>query len=115
MKYRFMALALLHVLPAVPAGAAPDGEALYAAYCVQCHGVSGDGNGINAAHLSVQPRSHIDREEMSARTDEELFKVIEQGGVSINKSVLMPPWGGNLDESRINALVEYLRVLCCEE
>jgi len=95
--------------------AAPDGERLYEAYCVQCHGSQGDGNGINAAHLSVQPRSHIDREEMSARSDEELYRVIEQGGAAINKSVLMPPWGGNLDETEINALVGYLRVLCCEE
>ncbi|MEX1197857.1 MAG: cytochrome c [Pseudohongiellaceae bacterium] len=97
------------------AAAATDGESLYQAYCVQCHGSQGDGNGINAAHLSVQPRSHIDREEMSARSDEELYRVIAEGGAAINKSVLMPPWSGNLDETEINALVGYLRVLCCEE
>jgi cytochrome c oxidase cbb3-type subunit 3 len=115
MKIRnLMALGLAAGM-ATAAVASPDGERLYQAYCVQCHGVQGDGNGINAAHLSVQPRSHIDQEEMSARTDDELYRVIEQGGVAINKSVLMPPWGGNLDETEINALVGYLRVLCCEE
>jgi len=62
----------------------------------------------------VQPRSHIDRGEMMARTDEDLFKVIEQGGSSINKSVLMPAWGGNLESEQIDSLVAYLRVLCCE-
>lgn len=115
MRTQCLSAALLALLVGVPAAAQPDGEDLYEAYCVQCHGKSGDGNGVNAAHLSVQPRSHIDREEMSARSDAELFKVIDQGGASINKSVLMPPWGGNLDESHINALVAYLRVLCCEE
>lgn len=100
---------------AAPACLAADGRQLYEVYCTQCHGVSGDGNGVNAAQLSVQPRSHIDREEMSARTDEELFRVIQEGGAAINKSVLMPAWDGNLDEAQINALVEYLRVLCCKE
>lgn len=115
MRTGYLSAAVVAFLAGVPAAAQPDGEALYEAYCVQCHGKSGDGNGVNAAHLSVQPRSHIDREEMSARSDAELFKVIDEGGASINKSVLMPPWGGNLDESQINALVAYLRVLCCEE
>lgn len=89
------------------------GKALYAVYCSQCHGVQGDGKGINAAHMSVQPRDHTDTKEMSARTDEELFKVIKEGGKSINKSVLMPIWGGNLSDDDIHALVTHLRTLCC--
>lgn len=103
------------VLP-LPAGAAEDtGEQLYAMYCTQCHGVKGDGRGVNAAHMDVLPRSHIDPVEMKARQDSELFKVIEQGGKSINKSVLMPAWGHNLSAEQIDKLVSHLRVLCCEE
>jgi mono/diheme cytochrome c family protein len=52
---------------------------------------------------------------MMARSDEELFKVIEQGGKSIDKSNLMPAWGDNLSDDEITALVAYLRSLCCEE
>lgn len=89
------------------------GKQLYDVYCTQCHGVNADGKGINAAHMSVQPRDHTDTKEMSARTDEELFKVIKHGGKSINKSVLMPIWGGNLNDDDINALVAHLRKLCC--
>jgi|SRR5690554_4502817 len=96
------------------AAPADEGERLYTMLCVQCHGNNGDGRGVNATHMSVQPRSHIDRGEMMARTDEDLFKVIEQGGSSINKSVLMPAWGGNLESEQIDSLVAYLRVLCCE-
>jgi len=89
------------------------GETLYKIYCTQCHGVEGFGNGVNVPAMSVQPRNHHDRGEMSARTDEELFKAIKHGGKSINKSVLMPAWGENLNDDEINALVLYLRELCC--
>lgn len=89
------------------------GARLYDVYCTQCHGVQGNGKGVNAAHMSVQPRDHTDAKEMSARTDEELFKVIKEGGKSINKSVLMPIWGGNLTDDDIHALVGHLRKLCC--
>ncbi|CAG0937993.1 hypothetical protein GPROT2_00098 [Gammaproteobacteria bacterium] len=95
------------------AGAADRGAELYQVYCVQCHGVQGNGKGVNATHMSVQPRDHTDSKEMSARTDEELFKVIQQGGKSINKSVLMPIWGGNLGDDDIRALVAHLRQMCC--
>lgn len=91
------------------------GAVLYEVYCTQCHGLKGNGGGINAAHMSVLPRDHTDTGEMSARTDEELFKVIKQGGKSINKSVLMPMWGGNLSDQDIYALVDHLRKLCCRK
>lgn len=89
------------------------GEKLYNVYCVQCHGLSGHGDGVNVPALSVQPRNHHDTAEMTARSDEELFKAVKHGGKSINKSVLMPAWGGNLDDDDIHALVSYMRNLCC--
>lgn len=91
------------------------GAVLYEVYCTQCHGLKGNGGGINAAHMSVLPRDHTDTGEMSARTDEELFKVIKHGGKSINKSVQMPIWGGNLTDEDIHALVDHLRSLCCRK
>ncbi|QHS11582.1 cytochrome c [Sinimarinibacterium sp. NLF-5-8] len=97
------------------AAAADRGTVLYQTYCVQCHGVEGNGKGVNAASMSVQPRDHTDTPEMSARTDEELFKVIQKGGKSINKSVLMPMWGGNLSDDDIHLLVGHLRELCCKK
>lgn len=90
------------------------GKLLYETYCTQCHGLSGDGKGINAPHLAVQPRNHTDRGEMSARTDDDLFKAIKEGGQAVNKSILMPNWDGNIDDDGIHDLVAYLRHLCCE-
>lgn len=100
------------------ANAAPDpayGKQLYRAYCTQCHGITGEGDGVNAPELSVQPRNHTDREEMSARTDDELFKAIKKGGQAVNKSVLMPNWDANLSDSEIRDVVAYLRQLCCNK
>lgn len=84
----------------------------YRTYCVQCHGLEGNGKGINVADMSTQPRDHTDAKEMSARTDDELFKVIKEGGQSINKSVLMPPWGATLSDEEIRGLVSHLHQLC---
>lgn len=89
------------------------GQTLYRIYCTQCHGLEGDGRGINTPHMTVQPRDHTDTGEMSARTDDDLFKAIQSGGKAVNKSVLMPAWGGNLADEDIRALVAYLRELCC--
>lgn len=91
------------------------GEKLYEAFCSQCHGLNAEGNGINAPELEVAPRNHRDRGEMSARSDEDLFKAIDGGGQAVNKSVLMPPWGESLGDDDINALVAYLRKICCQE
>ncbi|MDZ7784367.1 MAG: cytochrome c [Halioglobus sp.] len=97
------------------AGDADHGKVLYEAYCTQCHGMNGDGGGINVRDMSVQPRNHTDPEEMAARTDDELVKVIKHGGKAIDKSVLMPAWDDNLSDEQVTDLVAYLRRLCCEQ
>ncbi len=84
----------------------------YRTYCVQCHGLEGGGKGSNVADMSTQPRDHTDAKEMSARTDQELFKVIRDGGQSISKSVLMPPWSSVLTDEEINDMVNYMHELC---
>ncbi|MDQ6992691.1 MAG: cytochrome c [Mariprofundus sp.] len=84
----------------------------YKTYCMQCHGMEGNGMGANIQDMSVQPRDHTDAKSMGGRTDVELFKVIKEGGLAINKSSLMPPWDGTLTDDEIHELVQYLRKLC---
>jgi cytochrome c oxidase cbb3-type subunit III len=84
----------------------------YKAYCVQCHGMAGNGKGVNIRDMSVMPRDHTDAKAMSGRSDETLFKVIKEGGPSIEKSVLMPPWDGVLSDEEIREMVQHLRMLC---
>jgi|NGEPerStandDraft_6_1074524.scaffolds.fasta_scaffold04919_2 cytochrome c oxidase cbb3-type subunit 3 len=84
----------------------------YHTYCTQCHGKDGNGKGINIRDMSVQPRDHTDAKAMSGRSDDAIFKVIKEGGPSIDKSVLMPPWGDTFSDEEIRELVAYLRQLC---
>ena len=96
----------------MPAMAKETAQDNYKTYCVQCHGLAGNGKGINIRDMSVQPRDHTDAKAMSARSDDTLFKVIKEGGLSIDKSVLMPPWGDTLSDDEIRDMAQYLRTLC---
>jgi cytochrome c oxidase cbb3-type subunit 3 len=91
------------------------GKQLYQVYCVQCHGITGDGYGINVEDMSVLPKDHTDTKEMITRTDEDLFKAIKHGGKAVSKSVLMPAWGSNLNDKQIDDIIVYLRALCCAD
>jgi cytochrome c oxidase cbb3-type subunit 3 len=90
-------------------GPSPAAVKLYDTYCVQCHGLNRDGNGINSAEMAVKPRDHTDSKAMGDTPDELLFKAIREGGLSVNKSVLMPTWTGVLTDEQIHDLVRYLR------
>jgi len=115
-KLQVVLLALSGLLLPLAATAGDEtGAELYTMYCTQCHGFDGDGRGVNAAVMEVLPRAHSDPVEMGARQDSDLTKVIDGGGKSINKSVLMPAWGAYLTPEQIEKLVRHLRVLCCGE
>ena len=105
-------LLMVLLAAAFPAQAKETAADNYKAYCVQCHGMEGNGKGVNIRDMSVQPRDHTDAKSMSGRSDEMLFKVIKEGGSSISKSILMPPWGGTLSDEEIQDLVLHLRAMC---
>jgi len=98
------------VLPSV-AGAATAPEN-YRVYCMQCHGISGTGTGVNSRDMAVKPRNHTDGKYMEARSDQDLFNVIKGGGPALNKSALMPAWGDVFSDDEIKDLVKHLRKLC---
>lgn len=89
-----------------------EAKRLYDTYCVQCHGINRDGKGINAAHMSVQPRDHSDAKGMTDIPNKELFTAIRDGGLAVDKSVLMPSWKGVLSDKQIHDMVGYLRMVC---
>ena len=92
-------LALLCVAPAT-ARAEVDAELAYRTYCTPCHGLAGNGKGINVPFMSVQPRDHTDTREMGTRSDQDLFNAITGGGPAVGKSALMPPWRAVLSDDR---------------
>ncbi len=89
----------------------PQNRKLYLLFCSQCHGVQGNGKGLNAKSMSVAPRNHSSSEEMAGLTDERLFAAIKFGGTAVGKSSLMPSWATLLTDSDIDSLVEYLHKL----
>jgi len=89
-----------------------EGRKLYMHYCTPCHGIRGDGMGFNAENLDPRPANHTDSRFMSKRTDRDLYEVIKGGGRAVGKATLMPPWGGNLNDTQIKSLILYLRRLC---
>jgi len=122
MKRVFCAMALLALpalvllgTPLVVHAADPEqGKKLYGTYCVTCHGESGKGDGPAAATLNPKPRDHTSKEYMSQLSDDDLLKVIKDGGASIGKSPIMPPWGAALKDDQIKDVIAYVRTLCCK-
>jgi cytochrome c oxidase cbb3-type subunit 3 len=92
---------------------AEQGKKLYGQFCASCHGQSGKGDGAAAAALNPKPRDHTDRDYMSKLSDADMLKVIKNGGASVGKSPLMPPWGGSLKDDQIQDVIAYIRTLCC--
>lgn len=105
------ALACMFGGTALARSAETEGAVLYRTYCTACHGIGGDGKGLNVPALAVQPRDHTDTREMATRTDRDLHAAISEGGPAVGKSVLMPPWRGVLSDAQIASLVKHLRTL----
>ncbi len=89
------------------------GEAVYSRYCVQCHGVTGDGNGVAAAYMIPKPRDYRPGTFKLTSTTygskplrEDLLRTVKRGirGTSMPSFSLLPP----VD---LEAVVDYVLVL----
>ena len=99
-------------LSGAPAQAA-DVEQVFKFYCAQCHGLQGKGDGPNVTDdFGTDPRNFTDKEEMEKLSDADIKNVVLDGGPSVSKSELMPPWGKTLTEQQVDELVKHLRKLC---
>lgn len=76
------------------------GAEVYARYCVQCHGVDGDGNGVAAAYLNPKPRNYqmgiykfTSTTYGSKPLREDLIRTVKRGirGTSMPAFPLLPP------------------------
>ncbi len=87
-------------------------QANYKELCVKCHGVSGKGNGPEAATLNPKPADYTNCKKMSADSDQTLFNIIKNGSLSVGRSKEMPPWKEALGDDEIHDLVKYVRSFC---
>jgi len=99
-------------LGAAGSAQAADAKEVFDFYCAQCHGVKGDGKGVNVTKdFATDPRNFTNKADMEKRTDEDIKTVIRDGGPAISKSPLMPPWGATISAAEVDGLLAYIRKL----
>ncbi|NKB80481.1 MAG: c-type cytochrome [Nitrospirales bacterium] len=83
------------------------GKALYEGKgtCVNCHGITGHGNGPGAANLDPPPRVFRSRGFWMHRAEGEIFWVIKHG----SPGTAMIPFGGLLSDEEIWTVMRYER------
>lgn len=87
------------------------GKAKFDQICAACHGATGKGDGAAAAALNPKPRNFQDVAYMSKRSDDQLRKVIQEGGAANGMSAVMPSWKAVLNEQDITNVIGYIRQL----
>lgn len=107
-------IAVLSLLGGMACAQAPTREPVsdgtrmaYEQRCALCHGVDGDGSGPHAASLPVRPANWTN--DTVQLSDDQLRRVILDGGAAIGKSSAMPP-NPDLQSSRtLDEMVALIR------
>ena len=86
------------------------GKQLYQQRCTPCHGPDGKANTPTAQALNPKPRDHTDGTYMNQLSNDQLFKVIKQGGTAVGKSPIMPPQT-DLNDKQIQDIIVFVRSL----
>ena len=112
-KQILIAVAFAAGLMSMGAAQAAETEKVFKFYCAQCHGLTGKGDGPNVTKdFPVSPRNFTEAKEMDKLTDADLKNVILDGGPSVSKSPMMPPWSKTLTVEQVDGLVKHLRGIC---
>jgi mono/diheme cytochrome c family protein len=82
------------------------GSQLYAINCAQCHGITGQGDGVVAAFLQERTPVNLTREAVQSKSDGALFMTISNGVINA-----MPALNENLTVRERWDVVNYMRTL----
>lgn len=89
-----------------------DGAALYKKTCTRCHGDTGKGDGPAAKLIKNQSMGDLSsKTEMGKYSDQDLTKMIADGGEAVGKSKLMPAHKDKMSAGDIKAVVAYIKTL----
>jgi mono/diheme cytochrome c family protein len=77
--------------PPPPMDPAAEAASVFKNRCATCHGETGKGDTQVGAALNPKPRDYTDAAWQKSVTDEELAKIIVEGGAAVGKSPMMPP------------------------
>ena len=105
-----IAIACIAIVPAH--AQPPKGKAIFDAKCVECHGISGKGDGAAAALLTPRPRDFTTgkykirtTESGTGPTDDDLIQSVRQGLYG----TAMPAWDRILADDEIRDVVAYIK------
>jgi cytochrome c oxidase cbb3-type subunit III len=110
----FAALTFAAVMTAEAARAGDPIEAQrkYQAFCAECHGRYGRGDGPTSAILETKPRNFGDCDRMARISNRLMLDVIKNGGYANKMSADMPAWRYALSEEDMRDLVVLIRKFC---
>ena len=84
------------------------GRIVFKNRCVLCHGEHGYGDVKLSKVIKNPPPYNLTT---SVVPDKYLQMIIEQGGQAVGRSKHMPPWGNELTETEIRAVILYVKQL----
>jgi len=84
------------------------GRAIYLGRCALCHGKQGKGDGKMVRIIKDPPPFNLT---LSRANDKYLHDIIARGGEAMGRSAKMPPWGTDLSDKEIAAIILYLKTL----
>ncbi len=84
-----------------------EAKQLYEKACATCHGASGKGDGPTGQMLQPKPADFTTA--LKGKDEAYLTKVITEGGTSVRKSPMMPPYQGVLSNEQIQGLIQYVK------
>ena len=87
------------------------GKRIFYQYCVWCHADATPAGPSNRSNLTPVPPLMNDGEKLNGETDENLQKIITQGGSALGKSPMMSPYGKTLSPGEINAVISFARAI----
>lgn len=85
---------------------------IYLERCAGCHGLTGAGDGPQAAVSNHHPHNFSDCSWMGLMSDASLFLIIEDGASAAGFESGMPAFGDKLSRDQIVDLIGYIRSFC---
>ena len=97
---------------AVSTARADDTADVYTKKCATCHGVGGKGDGPASKVLKPPPGDFTAT--LKGMSDDDIARMIKEGGKALGKSASMPAYGGKLSDEQIKSLVQHVKALCAK-
>jgi mono/diheme cytochrome c family protein len=104
---RLLSCCALALVTAVAIAAPPSAEENYKQHCAKCHGP--DGKAQTRLGKKSGAKDLTDKQGVGKLSDDEVFRTIKLGRKDKNGEEKMDPFGDDLSDAEITALVGYVR------